>query len=481
MSLQKMPLSKAADKSGMSEKTARKYRKSGLSPNESKKAHEWRTRKDPFEGVWPEIEEMLKENPGLSATSLMEYLSEHKTYKSNEKQLRTLQRRIRVWRATEGPNKEVMFSQEHRPGEVGESDFTDMNEIGITIGGAWFCHKLYHFVLTYSNWEWATICFSESFESLGEGLQASLWELGGVPVYHRTDQMSSSVQKVENRKEFTDRYTSLLNHYRLTGQKIQVCRPNENGDIEQRHHRLKQAVRQKLMLRGSQDFESKEAYEIFLKAILVSLNQKRETRLKEEMGHLRSLPLAKLDTAKSLSVRVRSSSTIAVDRNIYSVNSRLIGEVVEVKILSGHIEIWFAQKKRDSFPRLSGRGKYRIHYRHIIESLVRKPGAFGQYRYREELFPSSRFRAAYDWLIQHHPATGHKDYLKILYLAATESEQKVDESIQWLFDQSLPINGEFVQDLVKNTASLPRIDHVEIQAVHIAQYDALLPEVALCL
>jgi hypothetical protein len=172
---------------------------------------------------------------------------------------------VKQWRAFEGPAKEVYFPQTHQPGQLCESDFTHMSSVGVTIGGELFPHMVYHFVLTYSNWETGSICFSESFESVSAGLQQALWELGGVPSIHRSDRLSAAVQEIGKggEPEFTRRYQALLRHYRVEGQKIQTGRANENGDVEQRHHRLKRAVKQSLLLRGSHDFSSREEYKAF--------------------------------------------------------------------------------------------------------------------------------------------------------------------------------------------------------------------------
>ena len=188
------------------------------------------------------MREQVATNPGLEAKTLFEALQRKYPGQFADGQLRTLQRRIKRWRATEGPEREVFFAQQHVPGRLGQSDFTHMNELGITIGGQSFPHMLYHFVLTYSNWEAVTVCYSESFESLSEGLQNALWELGGVPLEHRTDRLSTAVNNVSEEREFTARYEALLRHYRMAGQKIQTGKANENGDVEQRHHRLKRAV-----------------------------------------------------------------------------------------------------------------------------------------------------------------------------------------------------------------------------------------------
>ena len=166
--------------------------------------------------------------------------------------------------------------------------------------------------------------------------------------------------------------------------------------MEQRHHRFKRAVAQELMLRGSVDFASVDAYKSFLAAMLERLNAGRRQRLAEEMAVMKQLPERRMESAKREQVKVDSGSLIYADRNVYSVPSRLIGEQVEVRLFMDRVEVWYAQKKVAEMPRLRGRQKDRVDYRHIIDWLVRKPGAFDHYRYREELFPTSRFRMTFD-------------------------------------------------------------------------------------
>jgi hypothetical protein len=217
-----LTLEVAAAKAGMDAKTARKYLRDRRLPSEMKQKHEWRTRLDPFAEVWEEVRERLEVEPGLQAKTLFEHLQQRQPDQFSDGQLRTLQRRIKQWRATEGPAKEVFFAQQHQPGELCQSDFTHCRELGITIAGEAFPHLIYHFVLSYSNWETGSVCYSESFESLSEGLQRALWELGGVPRDHRSDRMSAAVNNLTDRKEFTQAYESLLAHYGLAGQKIQA-------------------------------------------------------------------------------------------------------------------------------------------------------------------------------------------------------------------------------------------------------------------
>jgi hypothetical protein len=402
----------AAVKAGMDPKTAREYLRDGRLPSERKADRTWRTREDPFAQVWETVRQQVETSPGLEARTIFEALQRENPGKFADGQLRTLQRRLKQWRATEGPAREVFFTQQHVPGRLAQSDFTRMTELGITIGGQTFAHMLYHFVLTYSNWESVTLCYSESFESLSEGLQNALWELGATPLEHRTDRMSTAVNNMSEEREFTTRYEALLRHYRIDGRKIQAGKANENGDVEQRHHRLKRAVEQTLLLRGSRDFGSVEQYREFLRLLIARLNAGRRDRLAAEMQYLRALPDRRLDSCKRARVKVDSGSLIYVDRNVYSVNSRLIGEQVEARLHADTVEVWYAGRKVEQLPRLRGRGKHRIDYRHIIDWLVRKPGAFDNYRYRDELFPTSRFRMVWDALRELTPARANKRYLK---------------------------------------------------------------------
>jgi hypothetical protein len=468
-------MASAAAKAGMDEKTARKYRDLGKLPSEVRTEHTWRTREDPFAEVWEGVRAKLEINPGLEAKTLFEDLQRRHPGRFSDGQLRTMQRRVKTWRALEGPPREVFFAQVYRPGELGESDFTEMDGLEITIQGQPFEHLIYHFVLPYSNWETGTICFSESFESLSEGLQNALWELGGVPRQHRTDRLSTAVHKTDHPEEFTRRYAALLRHYGLEGRKIQRAEPHENGDVEQRHHRLKIALDQALMLRGSRDFESREAYAGFLCKLFAQLNAGRRERLAEELQVLRRLPKGRLEACKRLRVRVTPGSTISVDRNVYSVDSRLIGEQVEVRVYAEHLELWYAQRRLESLPRLRGRGKHRIHYRHVIDWLVRKPGAFENYRYREDLYPTSRFRMAYDALRKRHaPGKASKEYLCILQQAARESEIAVDDALRLLIDCGEPITADAVDEIVQSGQRAASPVEITIPPVDLAAYDAIL-------
>lgn len=480
------PLYLAAALADMDIKTARKWANSPHRPSETTTAHDWRTREDLFSDVWDDLAKMLGDNPGLQAKTLFEYLQRQHPGRFQDSQLRTLQRRVKHWRATHGPDKEVFFPQEHHPGEVGASDFTHMNALGIRIAGQEFAHLLYHFVLTYSNWETVRICFSESLEALCEGLQGALFELGGVPKFHRTDRLGAAVlnwsksvlaakgQKERARADFTTNYQRLLDHYGLQPQRTQAGHGNENGDAEQRHHRLKQAIEQALLLRGSRDFDSREAYEQFLRTLLTQLNAGRQQRLLQEKSHLAALPNKRLDALRILEARVGPASTLYLLCNVYSVPSSLIGEKVQAKIGAETIAIYLGKTLVQTLPRLRGRGQHKIEYRHIIGWLVRKPGAFANYRYRADLFPSSRFRMAYDALRQHTPASADREYLQILHLAATVSQIGVEEAIEALLSQGEKIHKEAIQTRLEQNGPSGSLPLVEIEAVDLACYDQLL-------
>jgi len=470
-------LSVAAAKAGMDEKTARKYRKLGKTPSEVKREHDWRTRKDPFSGFWAEIRSRLTINGGLEAKTLFEDLQRRYPGRFADGQLRTLQRRVKVWRATEGPPREVFFAQVYEPGVLCQSDFTDMNKLHITIARCPFDHLVYHFVLPYSNWETGTICFSESFESLSEGLQNALWELGGVVAEHRTDRLTTAVQKAGHPEEFTSRYRGLMKHYGLEGRKIQAASPNENGDVEQSHYRLKRAVDQALMLRGSRDFTDRSEYASFLGHMFKQLNAGRRGRFEEELGALRRLPEKRLEACKRFDVRVTRGSTIRVNHNVYSVDSRLIGESVDVRLYVEHLEVWYAQRKVDSIARLRGEGKHSIEYRHIIDWLIRKPGAFENYRYRDDLFPTSRFRMAYDALRgRHTQQRASREYLRILHLAAKESERRVDDALRMLICENANITADAVEEMALSGNKPEPVTDVSIADVDLGDYDALLSD-----
>jgi hypothetical protein len=239
-------------------------------------------------------------------------------------------------------------------------------------------------------------------------------------------------------------------------------------------------VEQALLLRGSRDFASMADYAQFLQDLFVQRNAGRRQRLGEELAVMRQLPARRMESARRERVKVDSGSLIHVERNGYSVNSRLIGERVEARIYLDHIEVWYGQKKVETLPRLRGRAKHRVDYRHIIEWLVRKPGAFENYRYKEDLFPTSRFRMAYDALRETTPGRAVKEYLKILKLAAEEGETTVDEALRELLEgrTESTITVEAIDELVQRPETITPVTVVEVATVDLSTYDQLCTAMA---
>jgi transposase InsO family protein len=243
-----LSLAAGARKTDMDDKTARKYRDSTSLPSEAISPREWRTRPNPFAEVWPEVQIRLEAEPRLRAFTLFGWLQDRFPGRFPDSQRRTFERRVRDWRGLHGPNQNVMFPQIHDPGGLAASDFTSMNSLGITIAHQPFDHLLYHFTLTYSNWEFVSVCFSESFEAVSSGLQQALWQLGGVPRRHRSDSLSAAVNNLSEEREFRGRYRDLMAYYQIEPQRTNARRPNENGDVESLNGHLKTVVDQALLL-----------------------------------------------------------------------------------------------------------------------------------------------------------------------------------------------------------------------------------------
>ena len=472
------PQDVAAACGGMSERTARKYLQDSRWPDEMKTRREHRTRRDPFESVWEEARGLLEKESGLEAKTVFEELARRHPGKFGEGQLRTLQRRVKGWRATEGPQREVMFAQEHRPGELGAYDFTCMNDLMVTIRGVHFKHDMFHFVLTYSNWEWARTCRGETFENVSAGLQGAVWELKGVPRRVRSDNLTAAVQTIGREKKLQARYAGLLRHYGMEGTAINARKANENGDVESSHSQFKNAVEQALLLRGSRDFGSAAEYEEFTREVVGRKNAGREAKVQEERAVLRALPARKIEACRVAWARVGAGSTVSVDRNVYSVDSRLVGEKVETRAYAERIDVWHGQKKVEEMPRLLGRGGHRIEYRHIIGWLVRKPGAFAAYRYRDDLFPGLCFKTAHDRLREEQPLRATKEYLGILQCAALEGEARTRAVLEAMLAADETPRAVEVKARVTAGGAPPELAMGRVAPVNLAAYDTLLEGIA---
>lgn len=430
-------LSRSAFKADLDPKTARKYLKSGKLPSQTKIDHTWKTRNDPFEDDWPACEVLLTDAPEFEAKTIFEWLCDKSPGKYQEGQLRTLQRRVRDWRILKGPEREIYFPQVHYPGRRMSTDCTHADELGITINNIPFPHLLCHCVLTYSNWEWATICHSESLLALRSGIQSAIFQLGHVPHEHWTDHSSAAThlpaaEEGPGRK-FNQGYLDIMTHFNMKPHTIQVNSPHENGDVESLNGSLKRRLKQHLLLRGSTDFDSIEDYRSFLEAALHKANSIRSERLSEELKQMPVLKASVLAEYNEHLCRVKSSSTITVNRRVYSVPSRLIGRKVLVRQYEDHVDVFYNNTLQLTAPWIGRDSGSCINYRHIIGSLIRKPGAFRNYRFREELFPSELFRWAWDSLSNNlNDRTAEREYLQLLKRAATTMQCEVEAALSSL-------------------------------------------------
>lgn len=356
---------------------------------------------------------------------------------------------------------------------MAQSDFTHMTSLGVTLGGVAFPHLLYHLVLPYSNVEAVRVCFSESFEALAEGMEQGLWQLGGVPLTHRTDHLGAALRPLDGagRQEFRERYLALLAHYGMEASANTAGEAHQNGDVEQGHYRFKEATDQALRVRGSRDFADRANYDQFVQHLVRQRNLTRARRFVEEQAALRPLPALPLSPARELRVRVSRFSTIQVLGNTYSVPSRLLGVALLVRVRAETLTAYVGTTPVCTMPRLIGRRQHAINYRHVIWSLVRKPGAFATYRYRQDLFPSLLFRRTYDRLCQSGPTQADREYLQVLALAAGTGESAVEAALTLLLEAGRLPTAAAVRALL----DAPEPPLLAAPQVSLAAYDQLLP------
>jgi hypothetical protein len=356
--------------------------------------------------------DMLTKSPKLQATTILQHLINKDPIQFKVSHKRTLQKLLKSWRATSGSDKDVIFSQDLKPGQQSQSDYTVMNDLSITIAGEQFDHLLFHFMLPYSLWEHISLCYSESFESLSKGYDNAVWNLGGVLPEHRTDNLSAATRASGSTRVFTQNWQEVMAHYGVVPSRNNPGVSHENGSVEKSHDLLKTAIAQALMLRGSRNFIDQEQYLQFVNDVVFSRNSslKRIVRFEEELALLKPLPSKKYYAPLILDATVSKFSTIQLLKVTYSVPSRLIGYKLRAYIYQGEIKLMYGKALVQTMPQIKCTTgiKASINYRHIIKSLVRKPGAFKNYVYRDHLFPNVSFRIAHDMLVAEQPVNGAK-------------------------------------------------------------------------
>ncbi len=415
----------AAARAGISERSARRFEDNPILPSQRPRRH-WRTRVDPLEAVWEsEIVPMLTQHPHLRATTILEELRRANGDIYDERVLRTLQRRVSQWRAIHGPERDLIFRQEHPPGWQALSDFTDAAVLEVTIAGAPFAHILYHFWLAFSGWQYVkAIQGGESFTALTEGMQEALWQIGAAPKTHRTDRLSAAYRNLADEDDASRGYKAFCVHYGIEPTRNNAGVSHENGSVEAAHGHLKTMLREALDLRGSRDFEDVGAYQRFLAEVTGRRNARRRAELALELAAMTPLPKFKTTDFTIVSAIVTRSGTMSVRDVYYTVPSRLVGHRLKVHVYDDRLICYLGAAQVLELPRVRhSRRRDRcvvVDYRHIIHALVKKSQAFRRYVHREALFPRDAYKRAWEALdASLDERRACRVYVGLLHLAAT--------------------------------------------------------------
>ena len=469
----------AAAKSGFSRSTGYRIEDDPRLPSQ-KKALRGRRRPDPLSEVWDsEIVPILKSAPGIRAIAVLEEIRRrHPEIAAGVR--RTLERRMRTWRALAGPEQDVIFRQQHEPGRLGLSDFTDTSVLGITVGGMALEHRLYHFRLAFSGFEHAHVVLGgESFVALSEGLQNALWGLGGTPREHRTDSLSAAFCNLERdaQEDLTLRYQELMGHYGMTPARNNLGVAHENGSIESSHGHLKKALEDAVLLRGNKDFDDLNAYRRFVDEVVGRRNANNRKRIELERPMLAALPKRRTIDYEEKIVIVTSSGGFILRRVFYTAPSRLIGHHLRVHLYDDRLECFLGATPmmtlRRGWPVSDSKGGHVIDYRHVIHALRKKPMALNNLVYRDQLFPRPAYARAFEALQQ---SVGDKRACKLtVELLALAHDRGCEAELAELIDAELdagrlPDLALWRERFGPSPASVPMI---EVEFVPLSTYDEL--------
>ena len=477
----------AAAKTGFSERTGRRIEGDPRLP--SQKAAERPLRRqvaDPLGGLWEsDILPLLVIRPGVRPVTVLEEMQRSHPDRDWHRLRRTLERRVRAWCAEHGAEREVIFRQDHPPGQQGLSDFTDMADLGIHIAGELLAHRLYHFVLAYSAWEHAEVVLGgESYTALACGLQTALWSLGGAPAEHRSDSLSAAFRNLDQdaAEDQTRRYEALCAHYGMQPTRNNRGMAHENGAIESQHGHLKRVVAQALLLRGNTDFDSLDAYRDWIADLIGRRNARREKLVALERSELSRLPPRRTTDHDEARVRVTSSSGFILRKVFYTVPSRLIGYRLNLRIYDDRLDCFVGQSLVLTLPRgrppSDGRRIQMVDYRHIIHSLRCKPMALLHLLYRDALFPRPAYRAAWERLLETRPARVACRIMVELLALAHERSCEADLAaalVEQMQDGGVPDLAPLRARFAPVAARLPV---VAVNLPSIASYDVLVPAMA---
>ena len=445
-----------------------------------KKVLRGRRRPDPLAILWDEeIVPILRAAPGIRAIAVLEEVRRrHPEVSANIR--RTLERRMRVWRALAGPERDVIFRQEHAPGQLGLSDFTDTSELGVTVAGIVLDHRLYHFRLAFSGFEHAHVVLGgESYVALAEGLQNALWELGGVPREHRSDSLSAAFRNLDRdaTEDQTQRFQELVCHYGMTPTRNNLGVAHENGSIESSHGHLKKRLEDALLLRGSRDFDDLCSYRGFVDEIIGRCNVNNRKRIELERPMLAPLPKRRTADYEDKIVRVTSSGGFGLKRVFYTTPSQFIGHQLHVHLYDDRLECFLGTTSiltlRRGRPVSDTKRGHVIDYRHVIHALRKKPMALLNLVYRDQLFPRPAYARAFE-VLQH--SVGDKRACKLtVELLALAHERTCEAELAVLIEleldaSRLPDLAMLRQQFGPNPASVPVVNVV---FVPLSAYDEL--------
>jgi hypothetical protein len=470
----------AAAKTGFSQATGYRLQADPALPSQ-KKASRSRRRPDPLSDIFDsQVLPLLESSPGLRPVAIFEELL--RRYPDLSAGIRrTLERRIRVWRAEHGPEQEVIFRQIHVPGKMGLSDFTDMNKHGVSVAGQLLEHRLYHFRLAYSGFGHAHVVLGgESYVALAEGLQNALWSLGGVPAEHRTDSLSAAFKNLEqsSQDDLTDRMDALCRHYGMTPSRNTKGVAHENGSIEGPHGHLKRAIADALIMRGSCDFEDLAGYRRFIDEVVGRINARNAKRIDVERASLKPLPPRRTTDYEEITVRVISSGGFLLRKVFYTVPSRLKGHQLRARIYDDRLDLFLGATFLMTLPRgranRNGTRGHVVNYHHVIHSLRKKPMALMGLVYRDQLFPRQAFRDVFDvMLVQTSDREACRVVVDLLTLAhdrgcEAELATQIEEDLR---QKRLPDIAALTSLFAPARGSLPGI---EVLLVDLSAYDQLL-------
>jgi hypothetical protein len=461
----------AAAKASISAATAYRFEHDRRLPSDHKQTR-GRRRPDPLADFFDvEIVPMLKAAPGLRAVAIFEEMQRrHPDLSAGVR--RTLERRIRSWRALHGTEQEVIFRQIHEPGRMGLSDFTDMTELGVTIAGEPLEHRLYHFRLVYSGFEHAHVILGgESYVAIAEGLQNALWALGGSPHEHRSDSLSAAFRNLatDAREDLTRRYDALCLHYGMQPTRNNRGVAHENGSIESSHGHFKRAVKDGLLMRGANDFDDLRAYRRFIDEIASRKNARSAKRIEAERASLQRLPAQRTCDYEETIVTVTSSGGFMLKKVFYTVPSRLIGHRLRVRLYDDRLDLFIGGTLLMTLTRgrrgtVTGKHAHVVDYRHVIHGLRRKPMALLRLAYRDQLFPRDAYRQTFEKLLERIP---EKSACRLMVNLLALAHERGCEA-----DLAMLLAADLAADQLPDLAALRE---------RFAPDPTVLPEVVVCL